>query len=710
MKKFYLINVITVLFVLTTQAQYPCVNGISTNPLNPINNQLPSKKNTFFNWQDSIYQVQPINNDCIRGSQMESPFFKIDNLEELRDSKDMKWDDGWELIRRGFGLTDLNTNTTDPVPNSYLILYNKYTGILRVLLKVCRGADYNAAKITLSLSPLSQIKTDLLEISRGGVSALDKKFIPTSFAAGSKYVNDNTKWFYADFPMMFDPCTCVYKSKLTIISELIATSQISLEGSITGDIYTTNVGGKAQIQQPGSIGWKDFTGFVNGKLSTAHANINTFVSQAQKLADNVKKSDTANGKKNALFNLGNFLKTNQFLKAGLTAVPWLKSALSIVDIFTAGGKTSSGPQEVKLLPLTVNLTAKLNGTITTTNPYHNIIFTNPGSKDAQLDPDAYPYYNEILGIFNLVKTPIIFQAINQTVCDDARRAYAPPIRQHLLRFDADSFYYVLNLASGLTIQNMQGAIMVKTRPKTTDTLNMANKKINTSFSVFEGKDALDSTYKFRTDYFDMKCLDRQIFSHTEPHWKTFCEIPGDRDWYVNYDTVFLKLMINLKRNNTTANSQNVLLVLTYPMKTVTDAVQANTPTFATCDSTILAPASASFVNSFCNSSVYYNLDRQSAAYRDSIEIIKTLEEKGIAISPNPGNGNLRIQIKPQISNLISFKIVDISGKPVYSNNEGNIKLENGFTKSLSLNLRSGTYILIATTTKKILRSKFIIVK
>ena len=35
---------------------------------------------------------------------MESPFFKIDNLEELRESKDMKWDDGWELLRRGFGL------------------------------------------------------------------------------------------------------------------------------------------------------------------------------------------------------------------------------------------------------------------------------------------------------------------------------------------------------------------------------------------------------------------------------------------------------------------------------------------------------------------------------------------------------------------------------------------------------------------------------
>jgi hypothetical protein len=159
------------------KAQYPCVNGISTNPLNPINNQLPLKVNTFFNWQDSLFQVQPISGDCIRGSQMESPFYKIDNLEELRDSKDMKWEDGWELLRRGFGLTEQNTYTIDPVPNAYFILYNKYTGILRVLLKTCRGADYNAAKITIGFNALSQIKTDLLEISRVSLSAWIKRLL-----------------------------------------------------------------------------------------------------------------------------------------------------------------------------------------------------------------------------------------------------------------------------------------------------------------------------------------------------------------------------------------------------------------------------------------------------------------------------------------------------------------------------------------------------
>ena len=639
---------------------------------------------------------------------MESPFYKIDNLEGLRDSKDMKWDDGWELIRRGFGLTDQNTYTTDPVPNAYLILYNKYTGILRVLLKVCRGADYNAAKITISFNSLSQIKTDLLELSRGNVSAIDKKFTTTAFAAGSKYVNDNTKWFYADFPMMYDPCTCLYKSKLEIVSNLIASSQITLEGGITGDIYTKDVGGKAQIQKDGSFGWKDFSGLVNGKVSTVYSGINGFVSSTQGFATNIGNIDTAN-KKSALDLLGNFLKNNQFLKAGLNAVPWLKSAVSLVDIFIGGGKTTTGPQEVKLLPLAVNLSVKLKGTISTVNPYHDIIFTNPGSKDAQLDPDAYPYFNEVLGVFNLMKTPVVFKINNSVICDDSRRAYGT-ISNYKFRFDADSFYYALNGAAGLTIQNMKAAIIVKARPIIVDTTNMTNKQLNASFQFFEGKDALDSTYKFRTDYFDMKCLDRQIFNFQNASNSLAaqkCAIINE--WNVNTDTLFLKLMINLKRDNATATTQNVLLVLTYPLKTVTDAVQVITPTFATCDSTILAPASTTFVNTFCNSTTYYNLDRQSSAYRDSIAMEKKVEKDGIGLYPNPNNGVFTIKIKKQQATLSAFFITDILGRRAYSSNERNIDLNNGLIKQLSVNFKNGTYVLTVITSKGQLKTKFIVI-
>lgn len=81
-----LLLVLPILLPVFLFAQYPCVNGISTNPANPINNQLPSKANTFFNWQKTTWELQPSPN-CFRTSAIESPFFKIDNLEALRAAR-----------------------------------------------------------------------------------------------------------------------------------------------------------------------------------------------------------------------------------------------------------------------------------------------------------------------------------------------------------------------------------------------------------------------------------------------------------------------------------------------------------------------------------------------------------------------------------------------------------------------------------------------
>ncbi len=706
------------LFILNVKAQYPCINGISTNPLNPINTQLPSKKNTFFNWQDSIYQVQPISSNCVRGSQIESPFYKIDNLEGLRESKDMQWEDGWELLRRGFGLNDLNVYTTDPVPNAYLVLYNKYTGIMRVLLKVCRGADYNAAKITLTFNSLSQVKTDLLEISRGAVSALDKRFFATGFAAGSKYLNDNTKWFYADFPMMYDPCTCNYKSKLNILSELVSTSQISLEGGITGDIYSKNVGGKAQIQKDGSFGWKDFADIVNGKASTAYSSINGFVTSTQAFANTLG----ANASQTASINLfGNALKDNKFLKIGLNAFPWLKSAVGLLDIFIGGGKTTVGSQEVKLLPLSVNLTMKLDGTMTTVNPYHNIIFTNPGSKDAQLDPDVYPYYNEVMGVFNLIKTPSIFIGKENTniVCCDIRRCYQGKFNtKTTLRLSLNSLIYSLNPAADLTIQNMKAAVVVSAVAGNSDTLNLSTKFINEDFKFYEGKDLTvsnGSKYKFRTDYFDLKPLSDKKFSYIDKSnlCAVFFNNSGLGSALMTIDTskIFLKLMINLKRNNASANTQNILVVLTYPLKAVVDNGAVNLPVnYSVNDSSIVTEAPSSYVNSFCNSTVYNNIDRQSRLYIDSVESIKKLNKDGIVIYPNPTSGLINIKIKQQESNLISLQVLNVQGKTVLKTKENNFNLNEGMVKQINSNLESGTYFLNAITSKGLLTTKFIVIK
>lgn len=145
------------------------------------------------------------------------------------------------------------------------------------------------------------------------------------------------------------------------------------------------------------------------------------------------------------------------------------------------------------------------------------------------------------------------------------------------------------------------------------------------------------------------------------------------------------------------------------MKVVTDAVQANTPTFPTCDSTILSPASATVINSFCQSSVYYNIDRQSRAYQDSIRMERSIVKDGIGLYPNPNNSVFTLKLKAENAKLSVYYVTDILGRRVFSSSGGNIDLNNGFNKHLSLRLHTGTYILTAVTTKGQLKTKFVVV-
>lgn len=697
---------------IVIKAQYPCFNGISTNPLNPVNNQFPAKKNTFFDWQDSLWSMQP-SPFCFRTALNESPFYKIDNLEELREAKDMKWEDGWELLRRHVGLTESNAYTVSNPEHLYVILYNKYTGILRVILMACRGADYNAAKVTIRFHETSVMKTDLLEMSRDQVSALDKTFLLTEFSAGVKYVNENAKYFYADFPMMFDPCTCNYKSKINIISKLIATGNINIEGGITGDIHTKDVGSKAQVQKVGTYSWKDFNNTVNGKVTTVYGSIDKFIAQSQAFASNLARLDT--GSKSAMNKLAEFLKKNNFLFSGLNAVPWLKSALSVVDIFTGGGKTSSGPQEVKLLPLAVNLTAKLTGTITYANPYHDIIFTNPGSKDAALDPDAYPYYNEVLGIFNLLTTPTLYVQSNYKTIADPETGNGVRITENRYRFDLATLKYVLNPAAGVTIQNMKAAIMIEGQNRNFPICAHSDRVIPPDF-VFEGKDGISNADKFRTDYYDMICLGSRMFQANSYYNAVTAAslnnpLPdvGCPNAYINKG--YIKFMINLKRNNATATTQNILFVATFPCKIVTDNALPDYQSNYLCnDSNIIASATAAEVNTFCNSSAYYQATRYNRMSAVAAPLEQLLESGVSAISPNPNNGTFTMRFKQQPALLKAIYITNLHGQKVFETNLGAINLVTGYNHPFNVSLPRGLYIVYYITDKNTYNAKLLIGK
>ncbi|OQY25870.1 MAG: hypothetical protein B6244_14670, partial [Candidatus Cloacimonetes bacterium 4572_55] len=121
----------------------------------------------------------------------------------LDDDSDFQPEDGWELL-----LVRLGT-VNDPVANPSLILYNRYTGVLRTF--IYKTSDITYTGIHLRLIKLSSQPTAFLAMVAGdgnGLRAADKRteesdnqfcrIFTDEFAAGNG-------WFYADFQAMYDP-------------------------------------------------------------------------------------------------------------------------------------------------------------------------------------------------------------------------------------------------------------------------------------------------------------------------------------------------------------------------------------------------------------------------------------------------------------------------------------------------------------------------
>jgi hypothetical protein len=503
------------------------------------------------------------------------------------------------------------------------------------------------------------------------------------------YINDDTKWFYADFPMAYDPCTCQYASKINIITNLIESSTINLEGSITGQI-TSITSGKGTVSNDGKYGFKNF---VNGteKFQKTYNSVDGFITQTKNVSDVI--FGAASSQSTALSSFQTALKSNTFLKAGLAAVPWLKSAVSVLDIFIGGGKSANQP--VQLMPLSVNLGMKLNGSITTSNQYHNITFTTPGSLNAKNDPSIYPTYNEILGVFTLLNNP--------TFISEGTPTYSGSFvtgGKYMLRLK-EPIKWVLNPASRLQLQDAQVAYVASPRVPTISgepsTLpeNFAINKL----TIPEGKDAITGKYTYRTEYLPISCLGND---HNFRFWWSG-QKPGTPNMY-------LKFLLNFKKLDD-PNGQNVLLVLTYPI--ASESKMATTATNWThypfdptkCAGGLIAEATATDITTTCSGTAYKTnrLMLMRRAIRNGTSPADTNAVASIQVFPVPVRDNLNIQSTENIQRVF---VSNANGQVVFSKQyAGTSKVQINTSK-----FPEGAYFVKVVTarqtvTKKVLLSK-----
>lgn len=444
---------------VSTQNNAPCCNGqIITDPTMPFN---PDRDYlNLFNWRNPNMRAyfpnggqwnSPTPVDFLNPffTDAYDPFLRHINfynypsyVPRTPDLLDFHPQNGWELMHRNLGFAQDEITPLSNLQNGdrrapYFILYNRYTGKLRYIGSLGLG-DTNPQQIVTSLKfrknsmQTTETVSGLLGLyGAGGLAQpLDKTTNVLEISQAAQGVATR-QFFTADFDMAYDPCACNSTIDMEFTFKTLSTANILLEGRIIGTNVPLNSSGQSPL-----INRDDFLTAVynddfdvKGGLQTYH-NIDKLVdkykvpamSPTEKVAMNVLKSIFKEGLKSVFGPVDNILGgVASLLTSSLKGEKILGYTIKAEDTkikgFGIAGALSSAitsavfPEKpptpnISFLEAEGVFSGKMN--TETLLSAGNIILAHPGSKEST-NPNVpwqnYPFYNEALGLFAMIKTP-----------------------------------------------------------------------------------------------------------------------------------------------------------------------------------------------------------------------------------------------------------------------------------------------------------------
>jgi hypothetical protein len=644
---------------------------ISTNPAAPSNVLRPDLANRF-NWELNTYPLV----SASLGSATISSFIHQapDNgimLERFGglDRREIFAADGWEIITQNLG--GINSRTGDPVNVPNLVLYNRYSGVLRVF--IARGvAGYATSYARVRVSMIGTNASSALDIYSGEsrLKALEEPYIAAIADNAMEVINTPMMWSYADFVMLYDPCTCFFSdNNMKIEIENVSASTISLEGTIFGDItHPTSPRGE-------SLGGTNFEGVeFSRNYVKGFGHLYKFFDESKKIIDNTHVKDdlaTKEAKTKAFSALQNVIDKSGFLKEGLKAMPYVSLALGIYDLF----KGSSPASPMRLAPLALNAQVKLKGTITSPTTYSSFGFSTPGSNNSNTLDNARPTYNEILGTFNLLETPIVLDNIRYHGQHDVSQIGDVDFKTFEARLDKP-IKYLLNPAAGIEIQDVSTALVAQ-----------------------EPNDfVFGRTYFIPTENITISSKGSKTYSSPiqynmgeSPIFKYDVQVPVG---YLNVARplqYFVQITVNYKRKDGIGN--NFVETYRYPAKR---REGYNEPNPTTPNMTWFIPAQRQEVNRFCNDPAYKN--RRIAPLKDTLNaplsLKRAMPKPTINIAPNPANQEVAVHYDLKTDGIIKSYIMDLTGRVVSEVFTSEVSKGNYSLTFPTQTLANGMYIVV----------------
>ncbi|WP_257456854.1 hypothetical protein [Archangium lipolyticum] len=319
----------------------------------------------------------------VRSTVRQLPFYTAGHpLNTLE--KDMYPQDGWVLAYRDFG-----TPTAAPdVP--FFVLYNKYRGILRVMLFNSRELTYT--RFNLELSFKSSTAAGALLTYSDATRAFLNDYDATKVESFMVEANSINGWIYGDFMLTgYDPALND-ATQLRLQLRGMDVSNVTLEST---EFTLSQVFSDANPGSSSNLGSNLVESATKG-----HKYYKDVASAVKSVRETASKAAD-----------GTWWKS---IVQGLVGTPSSPSALSkiapivggLVGFITTfiGGLDDPAPRE----PLNFQGSLKMSGTITLSAPLYALDFATKYTIGGGNPPDYYRPLNDISwGIFNLASKPIV---------------------------------------------------------------------------------------------------------------------------------------------------------------------------------------------------------------------------------------------------------------------------------------------------------------
>ena len=343
--------------------------------------------------------------------------------------------DGWELIKQDFGR--LANGGLNPVRSEgpYMILYNKYSGILRILAAFPGLGARQAINIRISFKKkdLSNANQNNLSVSalfntyNRVAQSLDQPTVVNSVTTPAVFPGSDKRFFYADFQTSYDPCTCLFESALLVEFSTINQFTAQLSGRLVGvsesiATYSNNTYKLDKNQDYLTSIYK-----TDAATNNVESGMLMYKTVEKMVSDYKLKAITQKPDEPLLPTLltafAEFVSAGKLIGtvAGATGFPEALSAVGSLSSFLSTKLKAPAGSAQPALPSVIHGEMSMTGTITDQrligSSYFN--FANPGSFKSNNKPEYndgvnvsppdvdYPIYNEVLRTFALLETPVL---------------------------------------------------------------------------------------------------------------------------------------------------------------------------------------------------------------------------------------------------------------------------------------------------------------